>query len=78
MARYDARLTRLERMANAGTVLQEGHVTFTLTECLERAIRAAESETGLQILEVDPLTLSGAGGRALADSLLESGMEIIS
>jgi hypothetical protein len=44
---------------------------------LERAIHAAELETGLPLLEIDPMALSGAAGKALADALLEGGTEIV-
>lgn len=71
MARYEVRLARLERMANGRDTRLERYVTFTLTESLEAAIQAAESETGLPLLEIDPFALSGAAGRALADVLLE-------
>lgn len=55
----------------------EVYVTFALTESLENAIGAVESETGLKIREVHPFALSGAAGRALADALLQGEMEII-
>jgi hypothetical protein len=48
-----------------------------LTEALESAIEAAEAETGLPLLEIDPFTLSGEVAQALADALLEAEMEII-
>ena len=77
MARYDARLARLERKAAARSGPQKSYATFALPESLERAIRAAESETGLPLLEIDPFALPGATGKALADALLEGEMEII-
>ena len=76
MARYNARLARLEKMAKAESALQESYVTFTLTESLEGAIRAAESEIGLPLLEIDPFALSEAASRALADALLDGEMEM--
>lgn len=72
MARYEARLARLERAASGQPPNRATYVTFALTESLAAAIGAAESEMGLKIREVHPFALSKKAGMNLANALLTS------
>jgi hypothetical protein len=78
MARYDARLTRLERAARPPARESQIYVTFPLTECLEAAIEAAENECGVPLLEINPFQLSGKTWADLASAMLETGTEFSS
>jgi len=80
MARYDGRLVRLEKVARAASQEnREGQALINppLTESLEAAIGAAEFDTGLRILEVNPFTLSATVWTDLAAAILESDLEIL-
>ena len=76
MAPYDARWARLERIAHGQPATLEAYVHFTPKEFLEAAIEAAEHETGLKILEIDPFTLEAKTWSRLAMAVLEAGVEI--
>lgn len=69
------RIRNLEARAG-GPGMRPRYATLELTESLESALEAAESETGLSLPDIDPFTLPADVWAALTMAMLGAGIEI--